>query len=347
MKTVLHVLPHPGGGGETYVDALEAMGEYRFQRIFLAPTPSPAAAIRALPRTFWSVFRFADVVHAHGEVASGICLPALAARPSVVTLHGLHLLRRSRGAKRYAAVTNLRLVVRAANRTICVSAAERDEASEIVGGHPAGRLVVIHNGVELPPLPAAEVRDTTRAELGVDASELAGVYIGSLDPHKEALTAARAAVQARNAGMPVVLLVAGDGPQRAELESLAAESEAIRLLGYRGDTERVLAAGDFFVLPSLREGLSFALLEAMALRLPPVVSDAPGNPEAVGKAGIVVPRGDVAGFVQAYRRLAGDERVRARFGESARERVAASFRADEMVARTRELYENVLSCQLA
>jgi glycosyltransferase involved in cell wall biosynthesis len=244
-------------------------------------------------------------------------------------------------------VTNLRLVVRAADRTICVSSAERDEASVLVGPGPTERLVVIHNGVDLPPRRAAEVRGDARADLGIDTSALAGVYLGSLDPHKDALTAARAAVEARNDGAPVVLLVAGDGPQRAELERLASVSEAVRLLGYRRDVERVLAAGDFFVLPSQREGLSFALLEAMAQGLPPVVSDAPGNPEAVGETGIVVPRGSVDGFVGAYRRLAGDARVRAQLGESARERVASSFRADEMVARTRELYEDVLSRQVA
>ncbi len=91
VRTVLHVLPHPGGGGETYVDALAAMEGYRFERLFLAPSPRPAKALRALPRTTLGVFRAADVLHVHGEVAAGICLPVLAARRSVVTLHGLHL----------------------------------------------------------------------------------------------------------------------------------------------------------------------------------------------------------------------------------------------------------------
>ena len=95
------------------------------------------------------------------------------------------------------------------------------------------------------------------------------------------------------------------------------------------------------------QGLSFALLEAMARALPPVVSDAPGNPEAVGEAGIVVPRGDVTGFASAFRRLADDGRERAELGEAARERVASSFRADVMVARTRELYESILLPQVA
>ncbi len=84
LKTVLHVLPHPGGGGETYVDALSRMHGYRFERIVLSPSPMPSATrIRALPlnRRAASFVR-ANLLHVHGEIAAGICLPALAARRS-------------------------------------------------------------------------------------------------------------------------------------------------------------------------------------------------------------------------------------------------------------------------
>jgi glycosyltransferase involved in cell wall biosynthesis len=318
------------------------MEGYRFERVFLAGASKPSEAARAMPRTYWNIFRSADLLHVHGEVAAAICLLALGARTSVVTLHGLHLLRRSSGVKHLAAETNLRVVTRAANRTICVSRAEREEARMLLGERQEGRLAVIQNGVELPAPPTSVEREAARAELGVAPSAVAGIYLGSLDPHKEVLTAARAAIEAGRDGLPVVLLVAGDGPQRAELERLAADSGAVRQLGYRRDIGRILAAGDFFVLPSLREGLSFSLLEAMALALPPVVSDAPGNPEAVGEAGIVVSRGDVAGFAAAFRRLAASSGAREQLGEAARERVSRLFRRDEMVRQTHELYDRVM-----
>src|SRR5262249_1657430 len=159
------------------------------------------------------LLRSADLLHVHGEVAAGLALPALATRRSVVTPHGLHLLRRSRGAVLQAAALNLRLLVRAATRTICVSVAERDEMSQSVGERLAGRLVVVHNGVPLPSLPADSARENARMELELELepSVVAGAYLGSLDPHKEVLTAARAAVEAHGAGSPVALLVAGDG----------------------------------------------------------------------------------------------------------------------------------------
>src|SRR5687768_5485410 len=99
-RVVLHVLPHPGGGGETYVDALARMDGYRFERAFLAPSARPAGARVEIVRRTVVVLRSArayDVLHVHGEIASGLCLPGLATRPSVWTTHGLNLLRRVSG----------------------------------------------------------------------------------------------------------------------------------------------------------------------------------------------------------------------------------------------------------
>jgi glycosyltransferase involved in cell wall biosynthesis len=341
-RTVLHVMPHPGGGGETYVDLLERMEGYRFERIFLSPTPQPLDALRALPRSAVELVRSADLVHVHGEVAAAICLPVIAARPSVLTLHGLHLLRRSTGAKRTAAEWNLRALVRAASKTICVSEAERVEVLEVVGAKFADRAVTIHNGVDPHDLPSSEERAATRSELGLEPEEVVGVFVGSLVDHKDPLAAARAALDVAAEGEPLVLVVAGDGPLRPDLDRIAALSAAVRVIGHRSDVIRVLSAADFFVLLSLREGLSFSLLEAMSLGLPSVVSDAPGNPEAVGAAGIVVPRGDQSAVAAAFRECL-DRPNRSSLGELARARVADHFRADAMVADTQRVYDDALA----
>jgi glycosyltransferase involved in cell wall biosynthesis len=344
-KTVLHVLPHPGGGGETYVDSLSLMDGYHSDRLHLAPSTTRAVALRAILAGWLAAQRSArshDLLHVHGEVASTICLLSLATRPSVVTFNGLHLLRRLDGAARRAAKANLRAIVRAASRTICVSESEYSDVLEVGGTGVDRRVVMIHNGIT-PLSPASlEERATARAEFGVPEGALTGVWLAGLDKHKDPVVAARAAIKVAREG-PLALLVAGDGPLRPELERLALEGkgDVIRVLGHRRDARRVLAAADFFVLSSHREGLSYALLEAMSMGLPPVVSDAPGNPEAVGDAGIVVPRGDVAGFAKAFRRLLRDLPERLALGERARERVAHHFRAEDMVSRTREVYDEV------
>ena len=142
------------------------------------------------------------------------------------------------------------------------------------------------------------------------------------------------------AAASIALVVVGDGPLRGEIERVA--WERTHVLGHREDVNRLLSAADFFVLSSRREGLSFSLLEAMSTGLAAVVSDLPENVEAVDAAGVVVPVGDTEAFAAAFRRLAGNARERRALGERARRRVATRFTAEEMVSRTREIYDDVL-----
>jgi glycosyltransferase involved in cell wall biosynthesis len=340
-RRVLHVLPHPGGGGETYIDLLSGMEGYAFERTFLAPAAgSPASVPANALAAQWAALG-ADLVHVHGEIAAAACLPALAMKPAVVTLHGLHFLRRSQGIAREGAAASLALIIRAASRTICVAASEAVDAVAAVGEWARARLMVIPNGVSLPPVLDANERRAARVALGLAEDVAVGAMVSALDEHKGALTAARAARQARDGGTPLVILLAGEGPMRAAIESEA--GDAVRLLGQQRDVRRVLAAADFFVLPSQREGLSFALLEAMALGLAPIVSDAAGNVEAVGDTGVVVPYGDAASLAAALVRLARDAKERGLLGTRARERVETNFRADEMLRRTREVYETAIA----
>ena len=345
-RSVLHVLPHPGGGGETYVDVLSGMPGYRFTRTYLAPGPSPREAAPALiktaPRANLAA-REHDVLHVHGEAASLLCLPSLATRPSVVTLHGLNLLRRAHGVGRWAAVANLRLILRTAGRTVCVSRSEYEEVIDAVGRTAAKRAVIIHNGVELPQLPSDDARRLARTELGLSADRIVGIWVGAIEEFKDPLSPALAAVDVANTGLPFTLLVAGDGPMRADVERVAGERDgSVIVLGFRHDIRLLLGAADFFVLSSQREGLPFSLLEAMSMGLPAIVAGIPGAREAVGDTGVIVTPGDVKGFANAFIHLSTDSAARDRLGRSARERIDRQFRADQMIDRLRDVYEDVL-----
>ncbi len=335
-RSVLHVLPHLGGGGETYVDVLTTMQGYRFERVYMAPGSAPGH--RSLPSGFIDILRRVrayDVLHVHGEVTSGLCLPLLATRPSVVTLHGLHLVGRLTGLRHSAATLNLRTVVRAAGRTICVSESEFEELLEVAGPRVAGRALVVRNGVRPPPPQSEATRAGVREELGLSESEPVGIWVGSLDERRDPLTVVRAAERAS-----VALLVVGDGPLRSQVERIAEVST--RVLGHRFDVPRLLAAADFFVLMSRREGLSFALLEAMAHGLPAVVADIAANLEAIGDSGLAVPYCDEKALVAAFRRLVENEGERAALAERARRQIAKVFSAEEMIGRTRAVYHEVL-----
>ena len=139
--------------------------------------------------------------------------------------------------------------------------------------------------------------------------------MGSLEPHKDPLTAARAASRAG-----VTILFAGDGSLAGALQAHAGPH--VRPLGARSDISKLLAATDFFVLSSTREGLSFALLEALAAGLPAVVSDLPENLEASATQASRSRSVTSDGFASAYRHFAADEQSRRRQGAAARARVA-------------------------
>ena len=114
-------------------------------------------------------------------------------------------------------------------------------------------------------------------------------------------------------------------------------------MGQRPDVPDLLAAADVFVMPSHREGLSYAVLEAMAHGVATVVSDGSGNPEAVGEAGLVFPAGDAGRLALLLRELAADPARRAALGAAGRARVATAFTAAEMVRRTGAIYEAALT----
>ncbi len=340
MPTVLHVLPHTGGGGERYVELLEGIPGFRHERRTLSAGRSPIEAAWSMPPRWRAIARAAskvDLLHAHGDVTAMLLAPLLRGHASVWTTHGLSFLRRARGALGAVARSRVRAAVAAADRTICCSEVERDELIGLAGDGLADRLVVVHNGV--PSAPAVE--PLPRERLGAQPGEALAVCIGRLDEWKDPLTAVRAAHAARQEGAPIALAIAGDGPL---LDTVRAEAgDGVSVLGFHDEPDRLLASADILVMPSRREALSYSVLDAQARGLAIVASDGLTLPEAVGDAGIVVPVGDVQAFAAALRRLAADHVERARLGTAARRRHAELFGIERFTDSMHALYEAVLA----
>ncbi len=145
-----------------------------------------------------------------------------------------------------------------------------------------------------------------------------------------------------------VILVAGDGAERPRIEQLARElgvAQQLRFLGFRTDVTDLLAASDFFVLPSFTEGLPLSVLEAMAQRLAVIVTPVGGVPELIddGVNGILVPVKDVAALTAALERLVGDAENRSRIAEAGFQRVSEQFSFDGMIDNYQDLYLSLLS----
>jgi glycosyltransferase involved in cell wall biosynthesis len=121
--------------------------------------------------------------------------------------------------------------------------------------------------------------------------------------------------------------------------------ERIHRVGWVGNAPELSAACDIFCLPSTkREGLARAVIEAMAYRVPPVVTDAGGSPELVvdGECGFVVPPRDAGALAEAIGKLHRDAELRTRFGNAARERIGTAFRNEDTVRNTIALYEELV-----
>lgn len=278
-----------------------------------------------------------DILHTHswGTLCEGVAAARLAGVPVVV--HGEHGTLETRARN----VAVQRWVWGRVERVLSVSARLADRMAASVG-FPRSRIQVIVNGVDtlrFSPAGRGEARSALR--LPPDAVVIGSV--GRLVPVKNHMSFVDMLGRLRARGLPCVGLIAGDGPLREALAAHAAGlglESSLRLVGHRTDIERVLAALDVFVLPSLSEGLSNTILEAMATALPVVATRVGGADELVadGVTGLLVPASDTAALASAVTRLLQDPEGRRQMGLAARHRAETHFSMARMVSGYREMY---------
>jgi glycosyltransferase involved in cell wall biosynthesis len=167
--------------------------------------------------------------------------------------------------------------------------------------------------------------------------------VGRLDPVKGQATLLRAFARVRSDHPDATLVIVGDGPCRGELATLVTGLElttSAHLVGERHDIAALLRALDLFVLPSIAEGMSNTLLEAMATGLPVVATRVGGNGQLVehGVNGTLVPVQDPSALAAAIGGYLADPGRGARHGEASRRRAVERFGLDHMRAAYEELY---------
>jgi glycosyltransferase involved in cell wall biosynthesis len=275
-----------------------------------------------------------DVVHTHSGVWYKASLAAkLAGVPRVVhTEHGRAV------PDPWTARTLDGLASRRTDAVIAVSesVAARLRADVV---HDSRRVVIIANGVDTDLFIPGPDNGRLRAELGIAAGTPVIGSIGRLEPVKGYEVSVEALALLRRgpigAAAPVLVL-AGDGSQRRDLEERAARlgvTDGIRFLGWRDDTRDLLSAFALFTMSSHSEGTSVSLLEAMSAGLCPVVTDVGGNAAVLGPALAhrLVPPGDAAALAEAWRDTLLDQSRRESDARAARARVLATFTLERMV----------------
>ena len=207
-----------------------------------------------------------------------------------------------------------------------------------------GRTTIIYNGIDASAMPPRD--RSVMAGFGIGEDELVLTILARFAPEKGLPFLCRTVARLKEkTQVPFRVLIAGEGEQLDEIRQLIQSlglAGAVLLPGFRRDTARLLAASDVYLNSSERnEAMSFAILEAMANRLPVAATDVGGNRTLVeldGQAGFIVPYGDVEGFSDAVKTLLEDAGLRQRFGEAAWRKTLGVFSLDHILDQTFETY---------
>jgi glycosyltransferase involved in cell wall biosynthesis len=215
---------------------------------------------------------------------------------------------------------------------------------------PPERMLVIPNGVEIPPEEghgSKDERDRLLAEFDLPAGAKLVGFIGRLAKQKRVDDLLWAMQLLKQLTPNVYLLVIGDGPERDTLRQRAIDvdcEKVVRFADHREDTARILSQLQVVWLASDFEGMSNSLMEAMAASVPVVASDIAPNRELIvdGETGHLVPVGDTAGFAGLTDRLLEDRDKLHAMGEAGRERMQQEFSVETMVQSHVDLYRDLV-----
>jgi sugar transferase (PEP-CTERM/EpsH1 system associated) len=207
------------------------------------------------------------------------------------------------------------------------------------------RIRVISNGIDTSLFsPQPHLRQSILQKAGVDPARFVIGSVGRLVPIKDHATLLKAAEELIQRKLDIHVILVGDGQELVHLQEFVANSGLLKnrvsFLGRSDKVSDVLNALDVFVLPSVSEGMSNTLIEAMACEIPVLATRVGGNPEVVGDefADDLFAPGDSHGLADRLERLSQNEEWRRNLGKAARRRAVAMFSLDRMVLDYQRLY---------
>ncbi len=232
---------------------------------------------------------------------------------------------------------------RLVERHVCVSRSVA-EFSALHGGLSEERLVVIPNGIDADRVAAAEPIDL--AEFGIPPGRRAITFVGRLEPQKGLPWLLDTAIKWLPRVPDCDLLLVGSGKQRGDLERQGLElgiADRLHLAGWRSDVLEILAASHLLVLPSRWEGMPNVVLQAMALGLPVLATEAEGTDELLGdQAGPqTAPYGETQVFSDKLVAIMSNSAEAERLASENRRRVMTEFSLTRMIRAYEDLWESL------
>ncbi len=297
----------------------------------------------------WHLRNRYEILHAHlafGPAFAGVIAARFLGKHSIVKLGNsgefgdvISSQKSLRGRLR------LSVIGRWADLVIVLDEAMKQEA--ITAGFDAKRLRLMSNGIDALALNAS-ISELERQITMMPADRIIAIFVGRLTRQKSLNTLLQALAIAIRSCPALHLVLLGEGPERSELEqqvSAMAITDHVTFAGYHANVASYLQNAHMFVLPSISEGISNALLEAMSFGLPCLVSSVGGNPEVLGHGeyGILLPPQDVDAWACALVEMAGEGSRRNAMGALARKRIADTYDFGVVGGKYEELYAELLS----
>jgi glycosyltransferase involved in cell wall biosynthesis len=214
-------------------------------------------------------------------------------------------------------------------------------------GIPSEKIVVVHDGIDVGKIKRLPVLDVHK-ELWLPHGAVVIANVGALVGHKGHKFLLDAMPQVLREVPDAHLVIFGEGELRSALEKQLKDlrlEKRVLLPGFREDVLQVLKSADLFVMSSITEGLGSTVLDAMAMGLAVVATDAGGIPEAVvdGETGVLVPRSDANALAGAIVRLLKNRELRAQMGAAGTVRVTQNFGVAQLLQGTLHAYERALN----
>lgn len=286
-----------------------------------------------------------DIVHAHGTRANSNVLWAARSLkiPVVYTIHGWSFHADQPAMVRKLRIYGERYLTRNARVNISVSESNKQSGKQYISDFES---VVINNGIDQRKFSPGRSFKNIRKELAIAEDKLLVLFLARFTHQKQPLTLIRSFLKALRAVPDMHLLLVGDGEEKEAAMQLVNETDAgsqVSFEPFRQDVPDLLAAADVFVLPSLWEGLSIGLLEAMAMAKAIIATDVDGTREVIQhrQNGLLVAPGDTDSLTDALVLLAENGSLRTEVQKQAQLTVQEKFSVSQMTNQIEQIYKSI------